>query len=75
MLLNPRIKDPANRKGGTLFRRRSKVPYPMFEQIVKLVRDKKWFSERPYATGRLGAPLELKILGVLRILGRGYCFD
>ena len=75
MLLNPRIKDPADRKGGILFRRRFRVPFPMFEQIVKLVRDKKWFSERPDATGRVAAPLELKVLGVLRVLGLGYCFD
>ena len=38
-------------------------------------RDKKWFSEKPDCSGRLGAPLELKILAVLRVLGRGYCFD
>ena len=25
--------------------------------------------------GQKCAPLELKVLGVLRVLGRGYCFD
>ena len=75
MLINPRVKDPADKKGGVLFRRRFRIPYPMFEQIVQLVRKKKWFSEKPDVTGRVGAPLELKILGVLRVLGRGYCFD
>jgi hypothetical protein len=34
-----------------------------------------WFSEEKDCAGRRAAPLELKILGVLRVLGRGYCFD
>ena len=75
MLLNPRIQDPVDRKGGRLFRKRFRVPFPMFEKILNIVREKAWFSERPDASGRIGAPLELKILGVLRVLGRGYCFD
>jgi Plant transposon protein len=75
LLLSRRIKDPTDRKGGLLFRRRFRVPYPIFEKIVKLVREKGWFTEQKDVTGRAGCPLELKILGVLRVLGRGYCFD
>ena len=75
MLINPRIKDRSDKKGGVLFRRRFRIPYPMFEQIVQLIRKKKWFSEKPDITGRVGAPLELKVLGVLRVLGKGCCFD
>jgi hypothetical protein len=75
MLVNDRMKDPGDRKGGKLFRRRFRVPWPLFEQLVTITRESGWFSEKPNCTGIRGAPLELKILAVLRVLGRGYCFD
>ena len=40
-----------------------------------MTRANAWFSEKPDAVGNACAPLELKILGVLRVLSRGYCFD
>ena len=73
--MNPRTQDPTDKKGGVLFRRRFRVPFHVFVRLVALTREKNWFTERPDASGRRGAPLELKILGVLRVLGRGYCFD
>ena len=72
MLRNPRTRDPGDRKGGVLFRLRFRVPFPLFERIVALTRENNWFTERRDSSGRRGAPLELKILGVLRVLGRGY---
>ena len=75
MLANPRSKDPGDRKGGQLFRRRFRVPFPVFEEIVAMTRTNGWFTEGRDAVGIMAAPLELKILGVLRVLGRGYCFD
>ena len=75
MLMNPRTQDPTDKKGGVLFRRRFRVPFHVFVRLVALTRENNWFTERPDASGRRGAPLELKILGVLRVLGRGYCFD
>ena len=75
MLRNPRTRDPGDRKGGVPFRLRFRVPFPLFERIVALTRENKWFTERGDSSGRRGAPLELKILGVLRVLGRGYCSD
>jgi hypothetical protein len=75
MLNNDRTKDPTDRKGGVLFRRRFRVPYPIFLKIVDMARAMECFAERPDCTGRAAAPLELKVLGVLRVLGRGYCFD
>ena len=75
MLKNDRIKDPLDRKGGKLFRRRFRVPYPIFIRLVQITRDSDWFSEKKNCAGRQAAPLELKILSVLRVLGRGYCFD
>ena len=71
MLMNPRTQDPTDKKGGVLFRRRFRVPFPVFLRLVALTRENNWFTERPDASGRRGAPLELKILGVLRVLGRG----
>lgn len=40
-----------------------------------MTRNSGWFSEAADCTGQMAAPLELKILAVLRVLGRGYCFD
>lgn len=75
MLSNPRSQDPTDRKGGQLFRRRFRVPFPVFLAIVKMTRENNWFSEGEDAVSIKAAPLELKILAVLRVLGRGYCFD
>lgn len=75
LLTNPRFQDPTDRKGGQQFRRRFRVPYPVFLEIVKMTRDSEWFSEGLDAVGIKAAPLELKVLAVLRVLGRGYCFD
>ena len=75
MLVNPRTKDPVDRKGGMLFRRRFRVPFPLFERLVEMTRANNWFSEKCDCAGNKAAPLELKILGLLRVLGRGYCFD
>jgi hypothetical protein len=54
LLLSRRIKDPIDRKGGLQFRRRFRVPYPIFEKIFKLVREKGWFTERKDVTDRAG---------------------
>ena len=73
MLQLGRCQDPSS-KDGKLFRRRFRIPYPLFLEIVEVVRIKNWFPEVD-CTGAPSAPLELKILGVLRVLGRGMCFD
>ena len=58
-----------------MFRRRFRVPYVVFDRIVSLVRERNLFRENCDAIGRPAHPLEVKILGVLRILGRGVCYD
>ena len=73
MLQLGRCQDPSS-KDGELFRRRFRIPYPLFLEIVEVVRNKNWFPEVD-CTGAPSAPLELKILGVLRVLGRGMCFE
>lgn len=56
-----------------------RVPYSKFEEIVTRIRSDNWFpqgpgSENPSATGKI-TPVELFVLGVLKVLGRGYVFD
>ena len=69
MLRSDRINDPTDRKGGKLFRRRFRVPYPIYLQLVDITRASGVFKETPDAAGNPAAPLELKILSVLRVLG------
>lgn len=57
-------------KDGRYFRRRFRVPYPLFTRIVELCKHYDWFPE-----SHRSAPLELKLLATFRRLGRGGCFD
>lgn len=45
------------------------------QRLVEMTRANAWFRERNDAVGQKCAPLELKLLGVLRVLGRGHCLD
>ena len=40
MLAHPRFKDPHDRKGGQLFRRRFRVPFPVYLEILRMTRVK-----------------------------------
>jgi hypothetical protein len=56
------------------FRRRFRVPHELFLQIVDNC--KEWYNVPDInPCGLLNPPLSLKILGVLRYLGRGITFD
>ncbi|CAN0384411.1 unnamed protein product, partial [Discosporangium mesarthrocarpum] len=58
------------------FRRRFRVPFPFFEELVKEVESQGWLGpETADASDRPGIPLQLKVLAVLQILGRGNCLD
>ena len=74
LLKHAGVDDPGHRV-GKLFRRRFRVPYPIFAKIVALLEDKPDFAASVDALGRPSAPLELKVLAALRVLGRGECFD
>ena len=77
MLKDQRLND-ASSKEAKLFRRRFRLPYIMFRYIVSECRRYHLFpeSERDMdIAGRRSIPLELKILGVLRIIGRNWCLD
>ena len=74
----PTIQDPDHRD-GKLFRTRFRVPYEVYKQLLHLCRDgplaKHILQEGVDSSGRPAVPLELKLLGVLRVLGRASCFD
>ena len=56
------------------FRSRFRVPYPIFLKLLEMTNE--WHDEtKSDAAGRASIPTALKLLGVLRILGRATCFD
>lgn len=71
-LRDPRVKDPLSHQGKK-FRRRFRVPYPMFEYLNDFAERR--FPSRQDAAGQPPVPMALKVLGVLRILGRAFYFD
>ncbi len=63
-----RIFDPTT-KEAKLFRRRFRVPFPLFVDILVKVNEHNMFEcKEADAFGRRGVPVELKLLGVLRML-------
>ncbi len=56
------------------FKARFRVPWAFFSRFL-LPWTKEKFPRKADAVGRMGMPTELKLLGVLRILGRGIHFD
>ena len=67
--------NPSSAK-AKLFRTRFRVPYPVFLKLLTWT--KEWHEGEGHGTdcsGRARIPTELKLLGVLRILGRSTCFD
>ena len=75
MLLDPRIKDPSSRE-GKLFRRRFRLPFPIYDFLLEICKDYGWFMQAEVdCCGQQTSRLDLKTLGYLRVVGRGYCFD
>ena len=59
-----------NGKDGKLFRNRFTVPYALFAQLLNLA--KTWFPQKELdVCGRELPPVSLKLLGTLRVLGKG----
>lgn len=54
-----------------LFRRRFRIPYPVFKDLVAICRERRIFEERSNSM----IPVEIKVLVSLRILGRGSVAD
>jgi hypothetical protein len=64
-LFNPDVKQPGTRTARD-FRRGFRVPYPLFLQLVDLVRAKGWFTDGAAdLAGRPCPSLELKVLPVV----------
>lgn len=60
-LQDPDLQDYTSH-AAKVFRGRFRVPYPFFEQLVKLATEKRWFSRGlADASGRKGVPVELKV--------------
>ena len=68
---------PAEAHGLAKFRRRFRLPYHKYLELVADAKAQDWFPRvgKADALGKVGAPLELLILGALRYLGRGWTFD
>jgi Plant transposon protein len=74
------VKEPENQqsqKHMKLFRRRFRMDYQSYCDLVHEARDGNWFPkyEQYNAIGHKGICLDILILGALRYLGRGWTFD
>ena len=59
-----------NGRDGKCFRNRFTVPYQIFTEL--LIHAKDWFPQKTHDTcGRETTPIFLKLLGTLRLLGKG----
>ena len=75
MLRDPETRDPASH-AHSLFRRRTRIPYAMLSSLVTLFEDPlRSLRGVADACGKVAAPLELKILACLYILGRAGTYD
>ena len=75
LIRHPDIRD-VNSRQHKYFRRRFRLPYALFEIIINMCYERNWFpvhtrGEDGAMPKKNAAPLELKVLGVLRLLGRG----
>ena len=63
-----------NSRDSKFFRNRFTVPYQLYQQLLQLA--KEWFPQKKYdIAGREWTPIFLKLLGTLRILGKGCSWD
>jgi Plant transposon protein len=72
LIRNPLVKFPDNHLGKT-FRRRFRVPFQLFEILVKICSDNNVFAIKNLS--RVKIPIEIKLLCCLRVLGRDDCCD
>jgi hypothetical protein len=68
------VADPTTLPGKQ-FRRRFRVPYPFFRDLLKEVEQVPSLKEKKNGAGKAGSPTYLKLLSALRVLGRGEVFD
>jgi hypothetical protein len=73
---SPNLENPRFHK---LFRRRFRMPYKCFQELVQMVEDSplfaRWREGKNDAAHRPATPLSLLVLCVLRYIGRGWTLD
>ena len=75
MLADASLKQPGS-LAARKFRRRFRLPYPMFVDLCTQFKDNGWLQTAEYdAVGKRTIPFSLKLLAALRHIGRGVCFD
>ncbi len=69
-------------RDGKYFRRRFRMPHSLFKSLILVMLQEQWFPEYGQtgeglldATKNRGATLQVKVLSVLRVIGRGVVFD
>ena len=72
MLSNPEVRD-VNSSVGKLFRRRFRIPFPLFELLTEMCAIKNIFESK--SADREKIPIVIKLLVCLRILARDECAD
>jgi len=60
---------------GKIFRKRFRLPHRLFDYLVQHCKADKVFGDDVDAVGRPSVPVEIKVLGALRTLGRGSLHD
>ena len=70
LISNPNVENPRKTEGRR-FRRRFRLPFPVFQHLVELCTRENIFK----LVNKSPIPIELKILSCLRILGRDNCAD
>ena len=70
LILNPNVENPKSIEGKR-FRRRFRLPFPMFQYLVELCMRHNIFDLK----NKSPIPIQLKILACLRILARDNCAD
>ena len=62
-------------KAGRKFRKRFRVPFAFFEEICFSLEEEGYFKKGKCRNGWPTVPLELLVLGAVRVLASGCAFD
>ena len=74
LISNPAVADSNSREGKT-FRCRFRLPFRLFQYVVDICKKDRVFGRVHNAAKLESMPVELKVLGVLRTLGRATLHD
>ena len=72
LILHPDVRDPSTPL-AKLFRRRFRVPFPIFKVLVQRCEESNLFGIK--CPSKVRVPIEFKVLISLRIMGRGNVCD